>query len=102
MEIHQSQLNFGFGSILGYVQLTLYLQMNIYLLDLQSITRRDAGVVERGGLENRCPLTGTEGSNPSLSARAFAEKPAFLRVFYLEAVAPSKACFCKRLLLLNN
>jgi len=25
-----------------------------------------------------------------------------LRVFYLEAVAPSKACFCKRLLLLNN
>ena len=25
-------------------------------------------MVERGGLENRCPLTGTEGSNPSLSA----------------------------------
>ena len=30
--------------------------------------RRGAGVVERGGLENRCALTGTEGSNPSLSA----------------------------------
>ncbi len=30
--------------------------------------RRDAGVVERGGLENRCTFTSTEGSNPSLSA----------------------------------
>ena len=30
--------------------------------------RRGAGVVERGGLENRCAFTGTEGSNPSLSA----------------------------------
>ena len=30
--------------------------------------RRGAGVVERGGLENRCALTRTEGSNPSLSA----------------------------------
>ena len=30
--------------------------------------RRGAGVVERGGLENRCALTSTEGSNPSLSA----------------------------------
>ena len=30
--------------------------------------RRGAGAVERGGLENRCAFTGTEGSNPSLSA----------------------------------
>ena len=29
---------------------------------------KDAGVVDRDGLENRCTLTGTEGSNPSLSA----------------------------------
>ena len=29
---------------------------------------RDAGVAERAGLENRCAFTGTEGSNPSLSA----------------------------------
>ena len=29
---------------------------------------RDAGVVERGGLENRCTCERTEGSNPSLSA----------------------------------
>ena len=29
---------------------------------------RDAGVVDRGGLENRCTLTGTQGSNPCLSA----------------------------------
>ncbi len=25
-------------------------------------------MVERGGLENRCPFTGTQGSNPCLSA----------------------------------
>ena len=30
--------------------------------------RKDAGVVDRDGLENRCILSGTEGSNPSLSA----------------------------------
>ena len=32
--------------------------------------RRGAGAVDRGGLENRCTLTGTEGSNPSLSAKS--------------------------------
>ena len=32
--------------------------------------RRGAEVVERGGLENRCAFTGTEGSNPSLSAKS--------------------------------
>ncbi len=30
--------------------------------------RKDAGVVERDGLENRCTLTGIQGSNPCLSA----------------------------------
>ncbi len=30
--------------------------------------RRGAGVVERGGLENRCTRKGTVGSNPTLSA----------------------------------
>ncbi len=30
--------------------------------------RRGAGVVDRGGLENRCTFTGTVGSNPTLSA----------------------------------
>ena len=34
----------------------------------QKRLRKDAGVVDRDGLENRCTLTGTEGSNPSLSA----------------------------------
>lgn len=29
---------------------------------------KDAGVVDRGGLENRCALAGTQGSNPCLSA----------------------------------
>ena len=33
------------------------------------ILRRDARAVERGGLENRCTGNGTEGSNPSLSAK---------------------------------
>ena len=30
--------------------------------------RKGAGVVDRGGLENRCTLAGTQGSNPCLSA----------------------------------
>ena len=30
--------------------------------------RRSAGAVERDGLENRCVLTGTVGSNPTSSA----------------------------------
>ena len=30
---------------------------------------RDAGVVDRGGLENRCARAGTQGSNPCLSAK---------------------------------
>lgn len=29
---------------------------------------KDAGAVDRDGLENRCTLTGTQGSNPCLSA----------------------------------
>ena len=31
--------------------------------------RRGAGVVERGGLENRCGCKPTQGSNPCLSAK---------------------------------
>ena len=34
----------------------------------QKRPRKDAGAVERDGLENRCTLTGTQGSNPCLSA----------------------------------
>ncbi len=34
-----------------------------------SFLRRDAGVVERGGLENRCGCKPTQGSNPCLSAK---------------------------------
>ena len=37
--------------------------------------RRGAGVVERGGLENRCALSGTVGSNPTLSAIGFSICP---------------------------
>ena len=35
---------------------------------VEFLLRRDAGVVERGGLENRGARERTEGSNPSLSA----------------------------------
>ena len=46
---------------------------------------RGAGVVERGGLENRCSLRATEGSNPSLSAR----KDASVRArFYMLLIVP--------------
>ena len=40
--------------------------------------RKDAGVVDRGGLENRCSLTGTQGSNPCLSAETTKELQATL------------------------
>ena len=30
----------------------------------QKRPRKDAGAVERDGLENRCTLSGTQGSNP--------------------------------------
>ena len=39
------------------------------VVPIRPAARRGAGVVDRDGLENRCTLTGTEGSNPSLSAR---------------------------------
>ena len=39
--------------------------------------RRGAGVVERGGLENRCTRKGTVGSNPTLSAISFGETKTF-------------------------
>ena len=35
---------------------------------IKRLIRKDAGVVDRGGLENRCALAGTQGSNPCLSA----------------------------------
>ena len=37
-------------------------------LPLQAKIRKDAGVADRDGLENRCTGNRTEGSNPSLSA----------------------------------
>ena len=43
---------------------------------------RGAGVVERGGLENRCGRKSTEGSNPSLSATT-PKKYIILQVFSL-------------------
>ena len=39
-----------------------------YVSPFRPALRRDAGVVERGGLENRCARKRTGGSNPSPSA----------------------------------
>lgn len=46
-------------------------------------TRKDAGVVDRDGLENRCTLTGTQGSNPCLSANTASRKPTLTRRSFL-------------------
>ena len=40
----------------------------VIFVGYQKRRRKDAGVVDRDGLENRCTLTGTQGSNPCLSA----------------------------------
>ena len=44
--------------------------MNIKITFYYFCRRRVAGVVERGGLENRCAFAGTKGSNPLPSAFA--------------------------------
>ena len=50
--------------------------------------RRGAGVVERGGLENRCTSNSTVGSNPTLSAT-------IMRYDFIEAhFSTSKNKFC--------
>ena len=45
-----------------------YVKIKLILHRYQKRLRKDAGVVERDGLENRCTLSGTQGSNPCLSA----------------------------------
>ena len=42
---------------------------------LMPTSRRDAGVVDRDGLENRCTSNCTQGSNPCLSANLRRKKP---------------------------
>lgn len=50
--------------------------------------RRDARVVDWGGLENRCPGNWTVGSNPSLSATDFTGRTAMKRFgFYFHGYA---------------
>jgi Tfp pilus assembly major pilin PilA len=51
-----------------------------------SAVRRDAGAVERGGLENRCTRERTEGSNPSPSAN-------HLKVLRLSTVRSANAAY---------
>lgn len=55
-------------------------------LPLQAKIRKDAGVADRDGLENRCTGNRTEGSNPSLSAGT--ENKAVKPVFRLKTKAP--------------
>ena len=43
------------------------------ILHVDKTNWKGAGVVDRGGLENRCTLAGTQGSNPCLSAKKAAE-----------------------------
>ena len=50
-----------------------YLPRSLKLLNFALSKRKDAGVVDRDGLENRCTLTGTQGSNPCLSAKLQSE-----------------------------
>ena len=45
--------------------------------------RRGAGVVERGGLENRCGCKPTQGSNPCLSAIKYLKTMIYYIFFYL-------------------
>lgn len=53
------------------------------------LLRRRGRVVDCGGLENRCPLTGTVGSNPTASAKRSTEPPnGFARV--LPATLPKE------------
>ena len=53
--------------------------------------RRGAGVVERGGLENRCTLARTEGSNPSLSANIPMEMYTLSLVYILIRFEPEES-----------
>ncbi len=48
---------------------TFALSKKIYAKrSILAVLWKDAGVDDRGGLENRCSLMGTQGSNPCLSA----------------------------------
>ena len=50
-------------------------------------------MVEGDGLENRCILMGTEGSNPSLSAIFMLKFRVFPRFFPIELVKQSFVCY---------
>ena len=77
------------------IQVTEWGNINIHVVATAShkITgssnweRKDAGVVDRGGLENRCTLTGTQGSNPCLSATRLPVLD--LQPFFCETTVPS-------------
>ena len=51
--------------------------------------RRDAGAVERGGLENRCGGDPTQGSNPCLSANHPCFNSLFCDDFSIPAIIPA-------------
>ena len=54
-------------------------------------TWRGAGVVELACLENKCAFTGTEGSNPSLSAIEKVRSPPVVSDFFYNVECDSNA-----------
>lgn len=59
---------------------------------------KDAGVVDRGGLENRCSLTGTQGSNPCPSAKQLQVNNLQLLLFYTRSKTPTNVIPLQRIL----
>lgn len=53
-------------------------------------------MVERAGLENRCTLRGTEGSNPSSSALFFFRSSVFVSQFVIRLLNPSASALTGR------
>lgn len=49
---------------------------------------KDAGVDDRGGLENRCSLAGTQGSNPCPSAKQLQANN--LQLIFLRKIYPRR------------
>lgn len=63
-------------------------------LPLQAKIRKDAGVADRDGLENRCTGNRTEGSNPSLSAECIGRRIFGLRRFFMSFRSVARCRFC--------
>ncbi len=65
--------------------MSMFVQKHSYESAIFTASRRDAGVVERGGLENRCAPSGHRGFE-SLSLRKTINNPHALAVDYLFSI----------------